>query len=312
MNELITIDDSRKGRAVIAAFLTGLKPTTRRAYLADLAHFAGHIGVPDEGTAFEALFELAPGDGNAALHAYRGALLTAGLSPATVNRRLSTLRSIVKLARTLGYTEWRPEIQSVRTQAFRDTAGPGIDGIAKMLAKADEQAPMRAARDRAIIRTMFDLGLRRNEVSTLDVEHIEIDRSRLSVLGKGHLERIPMTIPEPTVEALKGWLTSRASICPPVTGPAFVSLSGPTWRQRLSGDGLYSIIKALGASAGIDVSPHEIRHSSITAFLDASNGDLRSAQRHARHASANTTLKYDDNRADLAGQAARTVANLVK
>jgi integrase/recombinase XerC len=312
MNEIDIHRRQDKGRAVIAAFMSGRTATTRRAYLADLDAFADHIGAGSAAIAFDALFDLAPGDGNAALLAYRGGMLSAGLSPATVNRRLSTIRSLVKIGRTLGFTEWRPEVASVKSQSFRDTAGPGIDGVVLLLAAAARQTPAKAARDRALVRLLFDLAMRRNEASTLDVEHLDLDRSRVMVLGKGHLERVPMTLPDETVAALREWLTVRARYCPPMTGPLLISLSGPTIRQRLSGDGIWLTIGELGKVSGIKVRPHGLRHASITAVLDATNGDIRAAQRHGRHASANTTLKYDDNRSDIAGQAARTVAGLVK
>jgi integrase/recombinase XerC len=39
-----------------------------------------------------------------------------------------------------------------------------------------------------------------------------------------------------------------------------------------------------------------LRHSSITAFLDASGGNLRAAQALSRHRNQNTLNLYDDNR----------------
>jgi integrase len=51
------------------------------------------------------------------------------------------------------------------------------------------------------------------------------------------------------------------------------------------------------------------RHASITAALYTSNGDVRAAQAHARHANSQTTMRYDDNRQDLAGQVAAKLAD---
>jgi integrase/recombinase XerC len=62
------------------------------------------------------------------------------------------------------------------------------------------------------------------------------------------------------------------------------------------------VIRSLGDEAGITARPHGLRHASITAALDTSNGDVRAA--HARHANPQTTLRYDDNRQDLAGKIA--------
>src|SRR5262249_57201015 len=87
------------------------------------------------------------GRGNECLHAYRGAMLDAGLAPATVNRRLSALRSIVQLGRTFGMVTWSLEIDGVKTKAYRDTAGPGLPGgTAAKRQTAKQPPPAKAAR----------------------------------------------------------------------------------------------------------------------------------------------------------------------
>ncbi|MEG3900925.1 tyrosine-type recombinase/integrase [Microcoleus sp. B4-C5] len=44
------------------------------------------------------------------------------------------------------------------------------------------------------------------------------------------------------------------------------------------------------------MSPHRIRHSAITAALDATDGDVRKVQKLSRHKNLNTLMVYDDNR----------------
>lgn len=44
------------------------------------------------------------------------------------------------------------------------------------------------------------------------------------------------------------------------------------------------------------MSPHRIRHSAITAALDASKGNVRDVQKFSRHKNIETLLIYDDNR----------------
>jgi integrase/recombinase XerC len=50
--------------------------------------------------------------------------------------------------------------------------------------------------------------------------------------------------------------------------------------------------------AGIkkQMSPHRIRHSAITAALDATDGDVPKVQKLSRHRNLNTFMIYDDNR----------------
>jgi integrase/recombinase XerC len=51
------------------------------------------------------------------------------------------------------------------------------------------------------------------------------------------------------------------------------------------------------------VRPHGLRHTAITAVLDA-GASTRDAQRFSRHEDPRTLLRYDDNRADLRGRLA--------
>jgi len=83
-----------------------------------------------------------------------------------------------------------------------------------------------------------------------------------------------------------------------VDAPLITSLSHNCYGGRIAGDSIYRIVQGYAEAAGIDrrVSPHRLRHSSITAFLDASDGNIRAAQALSRHSQMNTLTLYDDNR----------------
>jgi integrase len=53
--------------------------------------------------------------------------------------------------------------------------------------------------------------------------------------------------------------------------------------------------------------PHGVRHSSITTGLNLVN-DPRAVQRHARHASLETTMIYDDAKEDLGSQVSKRIS----
>jgi integrase/recombinase XerC len=54
-----------------------------------------------------------------------------------------------------------------------------------------------------------------------------------------------------------------------------------------------------------------VRHSAITAYLDASGGDVRSAQALSRHKDPRTLMIYDDNRQGLQGMASQALGDLL-
>jgi integrase/recombinase XerC len=238
-------------------------------------------------------------------------MLEARLAPATINRRLSAVRSALRFARTIGATTWVPEISGLKAQTYRDTRGPGLDGTRALLSAASEKSPAKAARDTAIIRLMFDLGLRRGEVVGLDLEDVDHAGRRLWVLGKGRSQKEPRTLPAPTLEAIDGWLALRGPVAAEGEPALFVNSAHRQPGRRITGNGLYRVIRNLGDCAGIRARPHGLRHASITAALDTSNGDVRAAQAHARHANPQTTMRYDDNRQDLAGKVAAGLAEVL-
>jgi integrase/recombinase XerC len=59
------------------------------------------------------------------------------------------------------------------------------------------------------------------------------------------------------------------------------------------------------------LSPHRIRHSSIAAALDASNGDIRRVQKLSRHKNVAMLFIYDDNRNNAQGEISKMLSNLV-
>jgi integrase/recombinase XerC len=109
---------------------------------------------------------------------------------------------------------------------------------------------------------------------------------------------------------LTTWIELRRQLVPSGEKAMFV-LAGRVRGQRLTGRGLYHVIAGLGAAVGLKTRPHGLRHASITAALDANNGDVRAVQLHARHADPQTTMRYDDNRQDLAGRVAASLANVL-
>ena len=211
-------------RKLVAAFLAGRSERTREAYAEDLANFARHLQAEDGTQALHTLLAQAPGDANGMLLDYRSAMVDTGLSPATVNRRLSAIRSAVKLARTLGMTNWEPEVDGVKVQTYRDTKGPGLHGTRNILNRAAAQDPVKGTRDVAIVRLMFDLGLRRGEVIGLNLDDIDTDNRRVWIKGKGRAQKEHRTLPAATLAALQTWIAARSRVAKSDELAVFVGL----------------------------------------------------------------------------------------
>lgn len=164
---------------------------------------------------------------------------------------------------------------------------------------------VKSRRDHAIIRLLFDLALRREEVVRLDRDDVDLPGKRVSILGKKRTQKEWLSLPQPTASALVVWIRMRGE----GPGALFINLDRRGRRERLTGRSVHRIVRALGERARLGiVRPHGLRHAAITAALDLTGGNVRAVQRFCRHRDLRTLTLYDDNRLDLGGEIARRLA----
>lgn len=284
---------------------------TANAQRADLKALAEFLGIlpPEPAAALELLlrYPIHPGDANLHVDRWVGSM-RGRLSPATVNRRLATLRTLTRHACDYNQISWTLHVKSLPVQALRDTRGPGPATVLRMFNAATATPGKKGARDLAILRLLADLALRSAEVRAMDLADVDIRRHTIQVLAKGKVEKALMALPPRTEEALAEWIILRGQH----NGPVFSPLSHPQRPDaRLTAPGLYGLIVRLGraADAEIRVTPHGLRHTAITAVYTETH-QPQMAQRFARHAKIETTMRYIDTVEDVAGEAALVVSDL--
>lgn len=297
------------GERIVRAFLAGKKPSTLRAYRAALEDFRKFIRRRSVNKAAEELLTSDPGRANEIGLEYRHNLQERKLAPATVNLRLAALRSLVKLARKLGMVTWTLEVDNMPVEAYRDTAGPGLAGVVALLKAVVGRTP-KAKRDRAVLRMIYDLGLRRGELVNLDVKdlHFNGQGASVDVVGKGKTQSDKLSLPAVTRAALELWL----AVHPTGTGALFRNFD-PAHKGdgRLSADGVYLLVRTYGAAAGITVRPHGLRHTSITEAVKAAYAagiGLDEVRQFSRHKDVKTLMIYRDRDRDVQGTLAELVA----
>lgn len=288
-------------------------PNTEKSRKEDIRRFCIYLADPDPSRACRLFLSGTAAQANALAMGFKRDMADLGNAAATVNRRLASLRRLVKLGRRLGLIDWELEVDVLPTETYRDTAGPGHDGWLRMLAfAADEAAAGSAvgARSVALLRLMHDCGLRAAEVLALDLADVDLAGDRVAVVGKGRKDREWITINAPTAAALAGWLAHRGDW----PGPAFVHIPFDTairaprpGARRMSYAQTYNLIRDIGNFAGVfeGARPHGLRHSGATRLLELTNGDVRAVQKWTRHKNVQTVIVYDDNRRDLAGDLSR-------
>ena len=290
-------------------------PNTKRAYEKDLKDFFLFISgrLPDQNLVLEFL-HLEQRHAVAVVLKYKAHLVNKKkLAEATVNRRLSAIKSLTAMGRKLGVCNYTLEdIKGEKVESYRDTTGIPPTDFAKVLALVDRKT-LKGKRDYAILRLLWDNALRRSEVCNLNVGDFNAQSSTLSILGKGKgTQKTVVDLSRKTVEALADWLIASKGASK-VKTPLFTVIAYNGNGKRLTGEAIRRLVSELCKKVGIakQMSPHRIRHSSITTVLDKNNGNYRATQRFSRHAKPDTVMKYDDNRQKLQKQMTDILADLV-
>ncbi len=289
-------------------FLQNLRGTTLTTYRNGLNKFCQFLDVKDIGIASQLFIANGHGQANAIALKFRTHLQDQGLSANSINASLTALRALIKFARRVGLIGWSLEVDNIKAEPYRDTRGLNLRNIERLFSLVYSRTDKKGLRDHAILRLLFVNALRRSEVCSLDIEHYHRENNRLWIKGKGHTDRIAVTIAPKTKEALELWLIERGDSA----GAIFRNLDrSGKGKERLTSNGLYKMIKSYGVKLGLDIRPHGLRHSSITCYLNSSEGDVRGAQRLSRHKKLETLMIYDDNRNDLGGKASEVLDSLV-
>ena len=218
------------------------------------------------------------------------------LAPASLARKVSTLRTFLRYCRRVGLLGDNPALLLQRPKqprhlptfltvedAFRVMDAPtGDDGWPARLRR----------RDAALLELLYGTGIRVGEAATLTLARVDLEAKELRVLGKGDRERaVPFAMPARA--ALEAYLAERARFRTESRPPHPTALFLGRFGTPLSVRQMQNVVRRHGrAGAGRgDQHPHALRHSFATHLLDA-GADLRSIQELLGHASLSTTQRY--------------------
>jgi integrase/recombinase XerC len=305
--QIAGIETDNRVRELLDCFLSGRNKNTIEAYRIDLEVFREFLGDSDSRVSVSRLLDLSPGEANGTILRYRNSLVKKSLKANTINRKLAALRSLVKLARTLGVVTWSIEIPNLKVEAYRDTRGPGRAAIQEMLALLEGAKRSKDVRDYAILRLLYDLALRATELVGINAADLILSERTVAILGKGKLQSTCLSLPQATGEAVSAWMAIRD----PEELPLFYNLDRSGARTRLTRSGLYQIIRKLGTRVGVKTRPHGIRHTSISQAIKVAqlNGiTLPEVRQFSRHASLQTLQIYADQERNLFGRIASLVS----
>ena len=288
-------------------FLSGRgRPNTVLAAAYDLKVFCTVVGKPPQKVgpadvlAFITAQRAGQADGRVVLQVVDPGGEGAGVSAATVRRRLSIVSGFFAFLQARGDVAANPVPRGLPTRRERSRPGPGVPlvravrRLPRILAPAEVDALMaalRTHRDRAMAAAMVLGGLRRCEVLGLRLGDLNAAERRVFIAeGKGGRQRL---VP------VSGWFFAAVAACldaerPPgaATGRVFVVLKGPHRGQPLTAKGMDVVLSAARRRAGLDhATCHELRHTCLTRLREAGMA-LEAVQAQAGHASIESTRIY--------------------
>ncbi len=254
----------------------GLSENTLSAYRRDLEQFAALASVGSVGDI-----------GRRHLNEFLACLSRQGLKPATIARKLSSVRQFLQyLVRRGELPERSLTALSAPKIAHYHPSYLTVEEVARIIESVDLKS-RNGMRDRAILELLYGCGLRISELIHLRWSDIEMEAGFVRVRGKGNKQRLT-PLGDFARRALLQLDTSRWG-----TG-ADSPLVFPNRKGKpFSRVNLWKLIKAAVLRAGIakSVSPHTFRHSFATHML-AGGADLRVVQEMLGHADISTTQVY--------------------
>ena len=225
------------------------------------------------------------------IHRLLQLLSSLGLSPASLARNLSSIRSFHRFLIIEEHTIHDPceHVQGPKLRRYLPSVltFPEIEKILNCIPPDTTLG----IRDRAMIELLYASGLRISELLMLPIREIYFKEEFVRILGKGSKERL-VPVSERALSAIKRYLDVARPLLDRYRrsqGITFLSIRG----RAMSRMGFWKIIQQYARESEIrkQVHPHTFRHSFATHLLEG-GADLRAVQEMLGHADISTTQIY--------------------
>ncbi len=227
---------------------------------------------------------------------YRIHLESCSLAANTINQHLAAVRRLAHEAADAGLLS--PDlaagigrVKGVKQLGQRSGNWLTQDQSSAVL-KRSRGDTLRAKRDCAMLAMLFGCGLRRSELSGLELDDIQTRQGHWAIvdlIGKGgHIRTVP--IPHWAKQSLDDWI-SAAGI---TRGKIFraVARSGKAWGSGISENVVWYVVRKCCQRAGLEhIAPHDLRRT-CAKLCHSNGGELEQIQFLLGHASVLTTERY--------------------
>jgi len=261
---------------------------TLKAYLRDLTSFAEFLQEQYQVSVDSAQY--------IHVRAWMVFLMDHGNKHQTINRKISSLKAYYQFLLKTGWLTLSPlEVhQSLKSR-------PKLSlpfSINEMNALFDQwgsqitQLDFDESRNRLVLALLYGTGIRRAELTGLNLIDVDLDRAQIKVLGKRNKERLVPLI-DSLIPMLKYYLNQRSELSlHQETHSLFVMSDG----RKLSDSFVYRLVNRYlsEVTSKEKRSPHMLRHTFATHVLQ-SGADLNSVKELLGHSSLAATQVYTHN-----------------
>jgi site-specific recombinase XerD len=216
---------------------------------------------------------------------------TKGHAPATVNRRLQTLRKFYSMAVEQGWAEANPaeNVPLMDESVSERSRSLTSEDIARLLAAVQEDRPRQAARDMAVVQLLMGAGLKLSELTELQVDdvHLGTNEPYLEVRdASGDLTR-QVLLDEDVCEALREYLPNRQA------APGVEHLCVNRDGNPLSTRSVQRLLRHYAQVADLDgLTTQALRYVYASRLYESSGGDLKTVANYLGHRHLATTIRY--------------------
>ena len=232
----------------------------------------------------------------AVLGRYRSHLIERGLSAASVNLSLASLRKLASEAAAHG------GLSPLTVAGIRGVPGARLSGVRtgnwltlqqaqQLLAEPDPETT-KGLRDRVLLRLLVGCGLRRGELAGLEFSDVAQREGRWAIVdlvGKhGRVRTVPM--PSWAKMALDGWAT--AAGISTGAGLRHVDKGGRVGAGPITPQGVFEAVVSYARKAGLGkITPHDLRRT-FAKLAHLGRAPLEQIQISLGHTSIQTTERY--------------------
>ena len=262
-------------------------PHTIKAYQIDLTQFQDYLEETYESVLQKVKHPM--------VRSWLAQMLDYGISPRSVNRKITALKSFYKFLLKEEIIKEDPTLKVVPPKMSKKLPAFVEEGqMSQLLDELDFTDDYAGVRDKLMIELFYSTGIRQSELINLKIKDIDLSSNMIKVLGKRNKERlIPLTIE--LRQKIDAYLNIRAEL--PIKDSLYLLLTNKG--KKLYPTLVYSQVNHyLSQVTSLDKkSPHVLRHTFATHMLN-NGADLNAIKELLGHANLSATQVYTHNTID--------------